>query len=196
MTFHILGMSSSQLTFTFFRGVGIPPTRFFSLGNVMMDQLRMVVVSIFGRSHRNTGAGCFDPTTFQQDAAELRRILAGWNWISLCLIDLMIYTWTSWFVIFQRAMSDCRGGKVAAEKKWDFLEINMPLGDGWVKILARSHPWVRDTWILQAFDCQWVRLQLRATRPTFIIFMFIAAQGSHEDLNIGEPMLFSVAMAR
>ena len=79
MTFHILGMSSSQLTFTFFRGVGIPPTRFFSLGNVMMDQLRMVVVSIFGRSHRNTGAGCFDPTTFQQDAAELRRILAGWN---------------------------------------------------------------------------------------------------------------------
>jgi hypothetical protein len=29
MTFHILGMSSSQLTFTpsFFRGVGISPTR-------------------------------------------------------------------------------------------------------------------------------------------------------------------------
>ena len=27
MTFHILGMSSSQLTFIFFRGVGIPPTR-------------------------------------------------------------------------------------------------------------------------------------------------------------------------
>ena len=26
MTFHILGMSSSQLTFIFFRGVGIPPT--------------------------------------------------------------------------------------------------------------------------------------------------------------------------
>ena len=68
---------------SFFRGVGILPTRFFSLGNVMMDQLRMVVVSIFGRSHRDTRAGCFDPTTFQQDAAELRSILAGWNWISL-----------------------------------------------------------------------------------------------------------------
>ena len=27
MTFHRLGMSSSQLTFMFFRGVGIPPTR-------------------------------------------------------------------------------------------------------------------------------------------------------------------------
>jgi len=27
MTFHILGISSSQLTFIFFRGVGIPPTR-------------------------------------------------------------------------------------------------------------------------------------------------------------------------
>jgi hypothetical protein len=28
MTFHILGMSSSRLTFIFFRGVGIPPTRY------------------------------------------------------------------------------------------------------------------------------------------------------------------------
>ena len=57
----------------------------------------------------------------------------------------MIYTWTSWLVIFQRAMSDCCGGKVAAEKKWDFLEINMPPGDGWVKILARSHrTWYMD----------------------------------------------------
>ena len=30
-TFHILGMSSSQLTFIFFRGVGIPPTSYFAL---------------------------------------------------------------------------------------------------------------------------------------------------------------------
>jgi hypothetical protein len=29
MTFHILGISSSQLTFIFFRGVGIPPTRLY-----------------------------------------------------------------------------------------------------------------------------------------------------------------------
>ena len=28
MTFHILGISSSQLTLLFFRGVGIPPTRY------------------------------------------------------------------------------------------------------------------------------------------------------------------------
>jgi hypothetical protein len=27
MTFHILGISSSQVAFIFFRGVGIPPTR-------------------------------------------------------------------------------------------------------------------------------------------------------------------------
>jgi hypothetical protein len=29
LLFHILGMSSSQLTFIFFRGVGIPPTSYY-----------------------------------------------------------------------------------------------------------------------------------------------------------------------
>ena len=32
LSFHILGMSSSQLTFIFFRGVGIPPTSHFFWG--------------------------------------------------------------------------------------------------------------------------------------------------------------------
>ena len=32
MTFHILGMSSSQLTSIFFRGVGIPPTSYIPSG--------------------------------------------------------------------------------------------------------------------------------------------------------------------
>ena len=31
MTFHVLGMSSSQLTFIFFRGVGQPPIRWYEV---------------------------------------------------------------------------------------------------------------------------------------------------------------------
>ena len=41
--FHISGMSSSQLTFIFFRGVGIPPTSYSSFGIIMVNQ----IVSVF-----------------------------------------------------------------------------------------------------------------------------------------------------
>ena len=45
--FHILGMSSSQLTFIFFKGVGIPPTRYCMYVCVVVCVLQSIFESIY-----------------------------------------------------------------------------------------------------------------------------------------------------
>ena len=47
MTFHILGISSSQLTFIFFRGVGIPPTTYIILNFPPISDLNYFDIVFF-----------------------------------------------------------------------------------------------------------------------------------------------------
>ena len=59
MTFHILGMSSFQLTFIFFGGVGIPPTRY-------IYTCIMYTWKIFKRSYASK-MSCIAPAPFRPE---------------------------------------------------------------------------------------------------------------------------------
>ena len=44
LCFHIMGISSSQLTFVFFRGVGIPPTRIYGKWSLSLGYLYFITI--------------------------------------------------------------------------------------------------------------------------------------------------------